>query len=121
MAKKKKSKKKFHGAQNTKKKKQQLHSSPVSQPAAAALPADEPIIDEQTVAATSEKIVQSAKKRPLVASQKAADETVEHGYVKSDLRRSFVISGLIIGVLIILWLLFEYTGLGPTIYHLVKI
>jgi hypothetical protein len=42
-------------------------------------------------------------------------------FVKSDLRRTMVVSGLIIITLLALWFVFEHTGLGPYIYHQIKI
>lgn len=114
MAKKKKAKKKFHGSKAVKKKKRLV--SPTVDTAAAA--------NEPVRAAESTEIVQEANTQVEVpASTKTASISAsdEHYYVKADVWRSFVLSGSIVAFLIGLWLLFEHTGLGPAVYHLIKI
>lgn len=119
MAKKKKSKKKFRAGQSPKKKKQR-----VSQPAVVSVPArsETGVTEESAIKQPTEssaKVVQAdekTKKKNNIDSRFA-----DYDYVRSDLRRSFVISGSIIAALVLLWVLFEHTGVGPAIYHLIKI
>ncbi len=122
MAKKKKSKRKFHAGQTSKKKKQHIKSSSMTAEVAQSNQPNEQLTGKNQPIETSEKNVQSSEKAKSVKSGKTLKiNTSGHEYVKKDLRRSFVTSGIIIGMLIILWLIFQYTPLGPAIYHLVKI
>ncbi len=116
MAKKKKSKKKFQGNRPTKKKKHHV------QPSAAAMPAVQS--DNIEVDDRSKDIVQTTEaiKPDRFAKKKSASNSSDgHDYVKADVHRSLVISGSILACLIVLWILFQHTGVGPAVYHLIKL
>lgn len=84
-----------------------------------AVQSDKAKVDDQSkdVVQTTElvKSDHSAKKKS------ASNSSDSHDYVKADVHRSLVISGSILACLIVLWILFQHTGVGPAVYHLIKI
>lgn len=125
MAKKKKSKKKFHSKKTAKKRIVQNQPT-AAEPAQAEgiMPGSSSSVGEVTVA-KSAKIVQTKNSKRVgkksLANNGLSSDSEAYDFVKTDVKTSFIIFGSIIGALVILWLLFEYTGLGSAIYHLVKI
>jgi hypothetical protein len=102
--KKKKSKKRAAG---------RAHTRPTSSQAApiAAAPA----------APTTESITPTAavpKSKPATAAA-AADP--RWGYVGRDVRRTAVIAAACVALELVLWFLLNHTGIGPSIYHLIKL
>jgi len=57
----------------------------------------------------------SARLRP------AAGNDRDFGYVFGDLRRIVILAAILVSVELVLWYLFSYTGLGSSIYNLVKV
>lgn len=118
MAKKKKSKKKFHAKKAVKK----TSRKPQAVPATGV-----ERLGSDTIASVdkkSDKVVQSSAKKQSgakLAKQSAEYDYSGYDYVKKDVKSSFVISGAIIVGFILLWLLFEYSGLGSAVYRLIKI
>jgi hypothetical protein len=51
----------------------------------------------------------------------AAGSERDFSYVISDLRRTALLGGGLIVFQIVLWYLFNHTGLGPSVYNFVKV
>lgn len=45
----------------------------------------------------------------------------DFSYVLVDLRRTAILAGSLVIFQIVLWYLFTHTGLGPSVYNLVKV
>lgn len=59
---------------------------------------------------------------PVSKSQLKDDELADKtALMRSDAKTTFIVGGAIIAVLIVLWVLFEHTGLGDSVYHLINI
>ena len=70
-----------------------------------------------TVAAPGAKVVSA----PSAAASVGAATQRDFSYVLVDLRRTAILGGSLVVFQLILWYLFNHTGLGPSVYNLVKL
>ncbi len=63
------------------------------------------------------------KSQSKVAKFQAKDDELAEktALMRSDAKTTFIVGGSIMAVLIVLWVLFEHTGLGEQVYHLINI
>lgn len=65
----------------------------------------------------------TAEKNPpkLAANAKATTNSGDFGYVRTDLMKVALLAAVFVSAELVLWLAFNHTGLGASVYRLIKV
>jgi len=63
----------------------------------------------------------SATVQPRTRPAASAESVARWSYVRADVRQIAILFGVCVGLELLLWYLFEHSGLGSSIYSLVKL